>query len=91
MNYQGQGKLIGYRTYTKDNEQKYVYNILNGTLDSKTGLYSECEYITVVQSEQTLPELKPQEVRFEVQATNFGGQVRNRYMNVTPIAKGGKV
>ena len=36
MNYQGQGKLIGYRTYTKDNEQKHVYNILNGTLDSKT-------------------------------------------------------
>lgn len=87
MNYQGQGKLIGYRTYTKDNEQKHVYNILNGTIDGKTGLYSECEYITVVQSEQTLIEVKPQDVRFEVQATNFGGQVRNRYMNVAPLAK----
>ncbi len=53
MNYQGQGKLIGYHTYTKDNEQKHVYNIINGTLDSKTGLYSECEYLGSICTQQT--------------------------------------
>ncbi|NCA92646.1 hypothetical protein EOM82_05265 [bacterium] len=86
MNYLGKGNLIGYKTYTKDGKQKHIYNVLNGNKDSKTGLYSECEYITIVQDEQTLIDIKPQNVSFEVACTNFGGKIQNRYMNLKPLS-----
>ncbi|GHV02580.1 hypothetical protein FACS1894211_14240 [Clostridia bacterium] len=88
MNYQGQGKLIAYRTYTKDGKAKHVYNVLNGNTDPKTGLFGECEYITIIQDAQTLKELKPQEVAFEVMARTFSGQTRNVYSNIRAL--GGK-
>lgn len=87
MNYQGQGLLIGYKTYKKDNVDKHIYYVLNGNKDSKSGLYSECEFITIIQDEQTLKELKPQQVNFEVSSQSFGGQVRNRYINIRSISE----
>ena len=85
MNYLGTGKLIAYKNYTKDNKVKHVFNVLNGELDETTGLYSKCEYITIVQEEQPLAELKPQNVSFEVGCENFGGKQSIRYMNLRPI------
>ena len=87
MNYLGQGKLIGYKTYKKNNEDRHIYYVLNVAMDKPSGLYSECEFITVIQTEQTLKELKPQTVSFEVQTQNFGGRIQNRYMNIEPIEK----
>jgi|GEM_PF-6394723 hypothetical protein len=84
MNYIGQGNLIAYRTYTKEGKQKHVFNVLNGNLDKKTGLYSDCEYITIIQDEQPLKDLKPQIVSFEVSAVYFGGKLSNRYINLRP-------
>lgn len=88
MNYQGQGKLIGYHTYKKDNVDKHIYDVLNGTIDPKTGLYDKLEYIQVFSEEQTLKDLKPQEVAFEIELRQFGGKTMPRYSNIQSV--GGK-
>lgn len=87
MNYIGNGKLIAYHTYTKDNKQRHVYNVLNGTMDSASGLYSECEYITIIQDTQTLKELKPQSVTFEVAPRMFNGKTYNSFTNIREAQK----
>lgn len=83
MAYLGQGKLIGYRTYKdKNGAQKHIYNVLNGTIDTATGLYDDCELANIFQAEQTLKTLKPQEVSFDVIPKTFNGQTRNTYTNI---------
>jgi hypothetical protein len=88
MNYQGQGKLIAYRTYVKDGTTKHIYNVLNGNTDPKTGLYGECEFITIYQTEQTLRELKPQNVGFEIEARTFAGKPSLKYTNIRGLEVG---
>ncbi len=85
MNYQGQGTLIGYKTYVKDNLTKHIYYVLNGNKDSENGLFSDVEFITIVQTEQTLKEIKPQQVTFEISVSNYGGKIQNRYLNIKSI------
>lgn len=85
MIYIGKGFLIGFKTYEKDGITKYVYNVLNGTKDSENGLYTECEYITIIQEEQTLKEIKPQPVTFELVNQNFGGKIQQRFINIKGV------
>lgn len=82
MNYIGKGLLIGYKTYIKDNKTKHVYHVLNGNKDNTSGLYSDCEFITIIQDEQTLKVLKPQRVSFEISSQNFGGRISQRFLNI---------
>lgn len=82
MNYIGKGLLIGYRTYKKENADKHIYYVLNGEKDEENGLYTECEFITIIQDEQTLKELKPQVVTFEIACQNFGGKITQRFLNI---------
>lgn len=87
MNYLGKGLLIGYKTYKKDNADKHIYYVLNGNKNDK-GLYDECEFITIIQDEQTLAELKPQRVTFEVASQSFGGRVMQRFLNIQAEKEG---
>lgn len=82
MNYLGKGLLIGYKTYKKDNADKHIYYVLNGNKDEKNGLYNDLEFITIVQDEQTIAELKPQIVTFEIASQTFAGQTKNRFLNI---------
>ena len=82
MNYIGKGLLIGYKTYKKDNADKHIYYVLNGNKDDKNGLYNDLEFITIVQDKQTLVELKPQIVTFEIASQTFAGQTKNRFLNI---------
>lgn len=88
MNYLGKGLLIGYKTYKKDNADKHIYYVLNGNKDDKNGLYSELEFITIIQDEQTLAELKPQRVTFEIASQNFGGKITQRFLNIQSEKEG---
>ena len=82
MNYLGKGLLIGYKTYKKDNVDKHIYYVLNGNKDANNGLYNDLEFITIVQDEQTIAELKPQIVTFEIASQTFAGQTKNRFLNI---------
>lgn len=82
MNYIGKGHLIGFKTYKKDNVEKYIYYVLNGNKDNTNGLYTECEFITIIQDEQTLLEIKPQKVIFEIAIQNYGGKLNQRFLNI---------
>ena len=82
MNYLGKGLLIGYKTYKKDNADKHIYYVLNGNKDANNGLYNDLEFITIVQDEQTIAELKPQIVTFEIASQTFSGQTKNRFLNI---------
>lgn len=88
MNYIGKGFLVGYKTYKKNNIDKHIYYVLNGNKDSKSDLYNELEFITIIQDEQTLFELKPQIVTFEIASQTFGGQTKNRYLNIKSEKEG---
>lgn len=85
-NYQGQGKLIGYHSYKKDNVEKHIYTVLNGTIDEKTGLYTKTEYIQIFSETQVLKSLKPQEVTFEVEMKTFGKETKPSYSNIKSLA-----
>ena len=52
------GKLIGYATFTKDNEQFHTYHILMGEGDKVSGLYDNVTHVKITQEEQTLKEIK---------------------------------
>lgn len=82
MNYLGKGLLVGYKTYKKDNADKHIYYVLNGNKDANNGLYNDLEFITIVQDEQTIAELKPQIVTFEIASQTFAGQTKNRFLNI---------
>lgn len=88
MNYLGKGLLIGYKTYKKDNADKHIYYVLNGNKDDKNGLYNDLEFITIIQDEQTIAELRPQIVTFEIASQTFGGQTRNRFLNIRAEKEG---
>lgn len=85
MNYIGKGKLIGYKSYEKDGVKKHVYSVLNGDLDSETGLFTKLECITIIEDTQVLQELKPQNVTFEVSSNTYGGQTKNTYLNIQSV------
>jgi len=86
--YQGQGKLLGYRTYKdKNGVNKHVYSVLVGTIDATTGLYDKSEYITITATEQTLKTLKPQDVSFEVTPYTFNGITRNSYSDIHAVGE----
>ncbi len=88
MNYIGKGLLVGYKTYKKDNADKHIYYVLNGNKDDKNGLYNDLEFITIIQDEQTLAELRPQVVSFEIASQTFGGQTRNKFLNIRAEKEG---
>ena len=88
MNYIGKGLLIGYKTYKKDETDKHVYYVLNGRKDNKSGLYNECDFITIIQDTQTLEELIPQRVSFEIVAQNYGGKITQRFLNILADKEG---
>ncbi len=88
MNYLGKGLLIGYKTYKKDNADKHIYYVLNGNKDDKNGLYNDLEFITIIQDEQTIVELKPQIVTFEIASQNFGGKITQRFLNIQSQKEG---
>lgn len=88
MNYIGKGLLVGYKTYKKDNIDKHIYYVLNGNKDDASGLYSDLEFITIIQDEQTLTELKPQRVSFEIASQNFGGKITQRFLNIKAEKEG---
>lgn len=85
MNYIGKGLLVGYKTYKKDNIDKHVYYVLNGNKDEKNGLYNDLEFITIVQEQQTIENLRPQLVTFEIASQTFAGQTKNRFLNIQSI------
>jgi len=88
LNYLGKGLLIGYKTYKKDNVDKHIYYVLNGNKDNLNGLYNDLEFITIIQDEQTLAELKPQRVSFEIASQTFCGQTKNRFLNIQSEEEG---
>ena len=88
MTYLGKGLLIGYKTYKKDNADKHIYYVLNGNKDDKNGLYNDLEFITIIQDEQTIAELKPQIVTFEIASQTFAGQTKNRFLNIQSQKEG---
>ena len=83
--YQGTGKLIGYRTYTSKEVEKHVYSILAGTHDPKTGLYDKCELLTVIEDTQVLKDLKPCNVRFDIEPRTYGKETKNIPLNIKVI------
>ena len=85
MNYKGQGFLVGYKTYEKEGVRKHVYYVINGNKNAESGLYSDCEFIAIYQDTQTLKELKPQVVLFEVASQTFAGQTKNRFLNIQSV------
>lgn len=85
MNYIGKGLLIGYKTYKKENQDKHIYYVLNGDKDHESGLYTDCELITIIQNEQTLEEIKSQNVSFEIASQNYGGTIKQRFLNIQSV------
>lgn len=60
------GYLIGYSTFTKDNEQFHTYYLLMGEIDKHNDLYDTVTLVKITQAEQTLKEIrKGQKVWFE--------------------------
>jgi len=81
--FNGQGKLLGYRTYKdKNGADKYVYSVLVGEIDTTTGLYKKSDYIQIIQSEQTLKTLKAQDVGFTATLNTFNGVTKPSYSNI---------
>lgn len=88
MNYKGKGLLIGYQKKTeKDGTEKHLYFVLNGNKDEETSLFSDCEFITIMQDEQTLEELKPQRVVFDIVVRNYGNSIRYKFENISADKK----
>ena len=60
------GKLIGYDTFIKDNEQFHTYHILMGKPNEYSKLYDNVTHVKITQAEQTLKQIKyGQKVYFE--------------------------
>lgn len=68
--------------------QTNIYYVLNGNKDANNGLYNDLEFITIVQDEQTIAELKPQIVTFEIASQTFAGQTKNRFLNIQSEKEG---
>ena len=51
-------------------------------------LYNDLEFITIIQDEQTIVELKPQIVTFEIASQTFAGQTKNRFLNIQSQKEG---
>ena len=74
--------FFSFKTYKKNNADKFVYYILNGDRKNENSLYSDLEFITIIQDEQTIEELKPQKVTFEISSQTYSGKTTNRYLNI---------
>lgn len=81
--YQGQGKLLGINSYIKDNQEKVIYTVVEGSQDSQTQLFGQVETKTIIEDKAVLD--NPQlfmTVFYDIDVQQFGQKTSIRASNI---------
>ena len=81
--YQGQGKLLGINSYIKDNQEKVIYTVVEGTQDAQTQLFGQVETKTIIEDKAVLDNPKLfMTVFYDIDVQQFGQKTSIRASNI---------
>ena len=82
MELKGSGKLLGVRSYTKDDETKVIYSVLTGSRKND-GLMEKPEIATIIEEDLVIKNPTfMMDVTFDASVEKFGDKTISRYTNI---------